>query len=164
MNPLQLLFIYVANFPINTIPSPVTSYSLWKWKVPFRAKTYHYHQLCGPQANDTEICAALFTKKGEGGTLEVYCLNTDIGKLEGSLHQTRCICFNHYAYYFYARRVLRCILDFERSGDRRHGSEIFLGKWTLWAGSFRCLPHQWHFYWDTCRNRTDNPCVTSPHV
>ena len=28
---------------------------------------------------------------------------------------------------------------------------------------YLCLPRQWRFESDTWRNRTDNPCVVSPH-
>lgn len=39
------------------------------------------------------------------------------------------------------------------------------GRWVFSGEVFSCsLPPQWHFYCDTWRNPTDNPCVVNPHA
>ena len=59
---------------------------------------------------------------------------------------------------------LRCMLNFERSRNQRQGSEFFKGSGIHEVVS-RCFPHQWRFLKScTWRNRTDNPCVVSPHA
>ena len=59
--------------------------------------------------------------------------------------------------------TLHSILDFELAETRDRALSFFLGSGIHEVVS-RCLPHQWRFKSDTSRNRTDSPCVVSPHA